>query len=177
MLLNKNLYTFAFSHLQIDDVATTIWRSAAPLKCKIFCWLARRKRLPTNERRFRHHLTPSATCLACPQDEDTGHLLLMCPRAREVWSLFHHDFDSHTFVTFADFWLSRCRSYEETTINTAIAWSIWKRRNALTFNGITEDISLVSRRCIEDIRLWAFRCNTPSSASLLNNWCNGYDPP
>ncbi|XP_051201512.1 uncharacterized protein [Lolium perenne] len=36
----------------IDDVVTTIWRSDAPLKCKIFCWLARRKRLPTNKWRF-----------------------------------------------------------------------------------------------------------------------------
>jgi hypothetical protein len=47
----------------------------------------------------------------------------------------------------------------------------------MTFSGLDEDLSTVSRRCIEDIRLWAFRCNTTSSTSLLNNWCNGHDPP
>ncbi|KAK1667804.1 hypothetical protein QYE76_055963 [Lolium multiflorum] len=82
-LSNKTLYASTFSHLQVDDVATKVWRSAAPLKCKIFCWLARKKRLPTNERRFRHHLNGSATCLACPLDEDTDHLLLLCPRAKQ----------------------------------------------------------------------------------------------
>jgi hypothetical protein len=93
-LSNKNLYASTFSHLQVDDVATKIWRSAAPLKCKIFCWLARKKRLPTNERRFRHHLNGSDTCLACPLDEDTDHLLLLCPRAKQVWRHFHQDFDN-----------------------------------------------------------------------------------
>jgi hypothetical protein len=52
--------------------------------------------------------------------------------------------------------LSCFHSFEESTINTAIAWSIWKRRNALSFNNIVEDLSLVSQRCIEDVRLWAF---------------------
>jgi hypothetical protein len=173
LLTNKNFYSSFFSNLQLDDIATKVWRSAAPLKCKIFCWLARKKRLPTNERRFRHHLGTSATCLSCPGDEDTDHLLLHCPRASEIWRFFHRDFDDHDYATFPDFWLLRCRTYEETTINTAIAWSIWKRRNALTFNGVIEDISMVAQRCLEDIRLWAFRCTTPASSHLLNSWCNG----
>ncbi|KAK1642240.1 hypothetical protein QYE76_060045 [Lolium multiflorum] len=80
-------------HLQTDDVAPMVWRSAAPLKCKIFCWLARKRRLPTNERRFRHHLSTSAACLSCPLDEDTDHLLLFCPQATEVWGHFHRGFD------------------------------------------------------------------------------------
>jgi hypothetical protein len=51
--------------------------------------------------------------------------------------------------------------FEEAAINTAISWSIWKRRNTRTFNGVVDDLSLVSRRCIEDVRIWAYRCNTP----------------
>jgi hypothetical protein len=176
-LSNKCFYVHSFRHLQIDDVATVVWRSAAPLKCKIFCWLARRKRLPTNERRFRHHLTASAACLSCNTVEDTDHLLLFCPRATEVWESFHLGFDPGAYASLSDFCLQHSSSYEEATINTAIAWSIWKRRNALTFNNINEDLSFVTCRCIQDIRLWAFRCNTPSSTSFLNSWCNGYDPP
>jgi hypothetical protein len=176
-LSNKCFYVNSFRHLQIDDVAPTVWRSADPLKCKIFCWLARKKRLPTNERRFRHHLSTSATCLSCPLDEDTDHMLLFCPQATEVWGHFHHNFDPGAYTGFSDFCLQHNCTYEESTINTVIAWTIWKRRNALTFNGVSEDLALVSRRCIEDIRLWAYRCTTPSSTSFLNSWCNGYDPP
>jgi hypothetical protein len=177
MLTNKSFYSRFFSSLQMDDIATKVWRSTALLKCKIFCWLARKKRLPTNERWFRHHLGSSATYLSCPRDEDTHHLLLRCPMASEVWRFFHHDFDDQDYATFQDFWLLRCHTFEETTINTAIAWSIWMRMNALTFNGIIEDISVVTQRCLEDIRLWAFRCTTPASSHLLNSWWNGDDPP
>jgi hypothetical protein len=176
-LSNKCFYVNSFRHLQIDDVAPTVWRSAAPLKCKIFCWLARKRRLPTNERRFRHQLATSAACLSCGLDEDTDHLLLFCPQATDIWGYFHRDFDPDAYTGFSDFCLQRNNTYEESTINTAIAWNIWKRRNALTFNGVTESLALVSRRCIEDIRLWAYRCTTPSSTSFLNSWCNGYDPP
>jgi hypothetical protein len=88
-LSNKNFYDNSFSHLQTDELATAIWRSAAPLKCKVFYWLARRWCLPTNERRFRHNLSPSATCISCPEDGDIDHLLLLCPQAKEVWNFFH----------------------------------------------------------------------------------------
>ncbi|XP_071685447.1 uncharacterized protein [Lolium perenne] len=78
-LSNKSVYTNSFRHLQIEEVAGKVWRSAAPLKCKVFCWLAWKKRLPTNERCFRHQLCNTAACLSCFQHEDTHHLLLTCP--------------------------------------------------------------------------------------------------
>jgi hypothetical protein len=104
-------------------------------------------------------------------------LLLFCPRATEVWDFFHHGFDPADYSNFSDLCLKKSCSYEEATINTAIAWNIWKRRNAQTFNDAVESLSFVTRRCIQDIKLWAFRCNSPSSTSFLNSWCNGYDPP
>ncbi|KAK1698289.1 hypothetical protein QYE76_014986 [Lolium multiflorum] len=145
-LSNKCVYTNSFRHLRIEEAAGKVWGSAAPLKCKIFCWLAWKKRLPTNERRFRHQLSNTAACLSCAQDEDTDHLLLTCPQAREVWNFFFPDFDIGGPSNLTDLWLTKCRSYEETTVNTAIVWNIWKRRNARTFNNIIEDISLVSSR-------------------------------
>jgi hypothetical protein len=99
-----------------------------------------------------------------------------CCSAPDIWGYFHRDFDPDAYTGFSDFCLQRNCTYEESTINTAIAWNIWKRRNALTFNGVTESLALVSRRCIEDVRLWAYRCTTPSFTSFLNFWCNGYDP-
>ncbi|XP_071681019.1 uncharacterized protein [Lolium perenne] len=147
-LSNKGFYSISFRHLQIDDVADKVWRTAAPLKCKIFCWLARKKRLPTNERRFRHHLAPSAACMSCNHDEDTDHLLLLCPRALEVWTFFYSDYATRGVSRMSDLWTSMCRSFEEATITTAILWNVWKRRNARTFNGVDEDLAFVSRSAL-----------------------------
>jgi hypothetical protein len=58
-------------------------------------------------------------------------MLLLCPRAQEVWTFFHRDFGSRSLRYFADIWLAHDHTYVEATINTAIAWTIWKRRNAL----------------------------------------------
>jgi hypothetical protein len=70
------------------------------------------------------------------------------PQAREVWKFFHHDFDDLAIDTFTNLWLLSFRTYEEATINTAILWNIWKRRNALTFNIVVENLATVTRRCL-----------------------------
>jgi hypothetical protein len=40
-----------------------------------------------------------------------------------------------------------------------------------------EALPLIVKRCIQDVRLWAYRCPTEISRSILNSWCNRYDPP
>jgi hypothetical protein len=127
MLSNKDFYTTAFRHLQVDVLASSVWRSAAPLKCKIFCWLAKRRRIPTNARQFWHRLTDSAACLSCGQDEDVDHLLLTCPRALETWSFFNHFHSAPAPSGFLDLLLSYCRDIPEATVTAAIVWNIWKR--------------------------------------------------
>jgi hypothetical protein len=76
VLSNKCFYTNSSRHMQVDTQAGKVWRSAAPLKCKIFCWLARCRHLPTNARRFWHRLMTSACCPGCDLDEDKDHMLL-----------------------------------------------------------------------------------------------------
>jgi hypothetical protein len=63
-----------------------IWRSYAPLKCKIFGWLALKHRLWTSDRRHRHGLQDqTSTCFTCLQEEDTvEHILVQCPYARQT---------------------------------------------------------------------------------------------
>jgi hypothetical protein len=124
MLSNKDFYSLTFRHLPIDELATSVWRSAAPLKCKIFCWLAKRRRLPTNARRFRHGLADSAACPSCSQDEDVDHLLLTYCRAQETWSFFNHLPPDQDLTCFSDLLRFRCRDKAEATITTAVAWSI-----------------------------------------------------
>jgi hypothetical protein len=94
------------------------------LKCKIFCWLAKRQCLPTNEQWFWHSLAGLAACPSCLQDEDVDHLLLRCPRACEAWSFFHLDLVAPDAARFTNLLLERYRSIADSTIHTAIAWNI-----------------------------------------------------
>jgi hypothetical protein len=68
-------------------MAKPIWRSFAPLKCKIFGWLAIRRRLWTSDRRAQHglqdHLDPCGTCLQ--EEDNVDHILSQCLYAKMVW--------------------------------------------------------------------------------------------
>jgi hypothetical protein len=176
-LSNKDFYVNSFRHLLPDDKAKTTWLSAAPLKCKIFTWLMRRRRLPTNERRHRHQLALSAACPSCPCDEDTAHLIVECHRASEVWNHFFPGLVAAFSGDVEDIWspLPQCKAM--TTIKTAIAWNIWKRRNSLVFNARDDSLLQVLHRCVEDLRLWANRFHDCSEAATLNTWCLSFDPP
>lgn len=175
-LSNRDHYANSFRHLLNDEQAKKGWRSFAPLKCKIFLWLAHRRRLPTNTRRFRHNLTTLATCPSCMEDEDVDHLLTSCPKASEVWIHFQTSQKTapHSLQAMLGSWFC---SAKDATISTAIAWNIWKRRNSKVFNNMAEPLPLVIQRCISDIRLWAQRCSNVDSRSTLLSWCNNYDPP
>jgi hypothetical protein len=69
------------------SMAKPIWGSFAPLKCKIFGWLAIKRRLWTSDRRARHSLQdrpdPCATCLQ--EEDNVDHILSQCPYAKLVW--------------------------------------------------------------------------------------------
>lgn len=62
-----------------------IWKSWAPLRVKIFLWLAFRKRHWTNEWRALHSLDVQSECFLCDQaPESIDHILTSCPFTREV---------------------------------------------------------------------------------------------
>lgn len=152
-----------------SSTATSIWRSWAPLKCKIFAWLAGQHRLWTSDRRARHGLqdTPSV-CFTCLQDEDNAeHILVHCVYAREVW---HTCFDTLQLSvttpscndTFVDWWLSSRTGFhgkERRGFDTFIigaAWSLWKQRNARVFNRPDQQKgpSELARGILEEILEW-----------------------
>lgn len=65
-----------------------IWRTWAPLKVKIFLWLALRRRHWTRDRRRRHGLDAQDNCYLCDQDpESINHIVANCSFSREVWFL------------------------------------------------------------------------------------------
>ena len=65
-----------------------IWKTWAPLRVKIFLWLAFRRRHWTADCRARHGLDAREQCYLCDQATETiDHIIACCPYTREVW---HH---------------------------------------------------------------------------------------
>lgn len=67
--------------------AACIWRSWAPLKCKIHAWLAVQHQIWTSDRRSRHGLQDQPSpCYTCLREEDNAeHVHIQCVYARQVW--------------------------------------------------------------------------------------------
>jgi hypothetical protein len=73
-----------------------IWKTWAPLRIKIFLWLAFKRRHRTGDRRRRHGLEARELCYLCDQGEETiDHILDSCPVTREIWYYALHAFSYH----------------------------------------------------------------------------------
>jgi hypothetical protein len=97
--------------------------------------------------------------LSCDQDEDIGHLLPTCPRA--------HRRPGASSTTFS-------RTLRLSASSTSFLLAAVPR----TFGkDVDHPLSTTIRSCIEDVRLWAYRCSTATSSNALYNWCVRFDPP
>lgn len=152
-----------------SPTATAIWRSWAPLKCKIFARFAVQQRLWTSDRGARHGLQDnSSPCYTCLQEEDTvEHIVVQCVYARQVW---HTCFDSlqinvpppNNTDTFVEWWLrarsgfqgKHKRGFDSVVIGAA--WMLWKQRNAKVFNRSEQvkDYRELARATLDEIYDW-----------------------
>lgn len=137
----RSVYSRLCLGLVTSPTAAGIWRSWAPLKCKIFMWLAVQHRLWTSNRRARHGLQDNPSpCYTCLQEEDdVDHILAHCVYAREVWhrcfDLLHINIQCPTQDTsFIDWWLTQRRRLRGKlrrgldTLIIGISWALWKQR-------------------------------------------------
>jgi hypothetical protein len=67
-----------------------IWKSWAPLRVKLFLWLACRRRIWKADCRRRRGLDAHDSCWLCDQAPETvDHLLVNCPTARDLLECVH----------------------------------------------------------------------------------------
>jgi hypothetical protein len=151
------------------SMSRPVWGSFAPMKCKIFAWLALKYRLWTSDRRARHGLQeiPDA-CYTCLQEEDNvDHLLVMCPYARQVWCRVLHSAELQLadpgFTGNLERWWTEARKrlrrvdrkhFDTMVISTA--WTIWRQRNARAFRNDREQktVEQTVNQIRDDFHLW-----------------------
>jgi hypothetical protein len=105
----RSAYQLLHRQLPRRPEARLIWKSWAPLRVKLFMWLACRGRIWTADRRRRRNLDAHELCLLCDQlPESADHLLVTCPVAKEIyWHAFTWARCSCIFgpaVTLRDWW-------------------------------------------------------------------------
>lgn len=156
--------------------AKEIWKTSAPPKVRFFFWLVMHGRCWTAERRHRHGLQDSGSCIFCDQLPETmDHLLIGCNYSKEVWSIFLSKLHLQDVVTVQEemvmAWWLRTRKGVIKQVHKGfdslfflIGWSIWKERNARTFNGATTDPARLARLILDEA--------SPSGASLGTGNCS-----
>lgn len=128
-----------------------IWKAWAPLKVKIFLWLAFRKKHWTADHRARHGLEARQECFLCDQALETiDHLLCACPFAREAWFLICQVVDVQLPPSTPSVcgWWKRlrhaCLPSRRKGMDSLFAltsWELWKERNDRLFRGETKPMA------------------------------------
>ena len=143
------------------------WKTWAPLRIKIFIWLALQDQCWKADRLARRGLPHNDSCVLCDQTtEDMHHLFTSCPFSRQIW----HEVLSWCRSTatipnpdtpFADWWIDTCTSSPTAlrkglcSIIALTAWAIWKHRNGCVFDQRQPSIATLLQSIQEDARLWA----------------------
>ena len=114
-------------------------------KIKVFLWQLCHNSLPSRGTLLRRGIHLDPTCPACLNDiEDTDHIFLHCPKARQVWDLaaVHQwlplfTFSSLTMSIRDHLHELACQKSPHLSRVVLLLWSIWKSRNALIFKNDT----------------------------------------
>lgn len=149
----RSTYNKLYQGLACFALAACIWKSWAPIKCKIFAWLAVQYKILTSNRWARHGLQDlPSPCYKCLQEEDNvDHILMHCGYAREVW---HWSFDHFRLQvqrstlqdTLPTLWTQVCTSFGRQDrcgfnyLVIIIVWSLWKQQNAWVVGRIEQQL-------------------------------------
>jgi hypothetical protein len=128
-----------------------IWRTWAPMRVKIFLWLAFKRRHWTGDRRRRHGLEAREICYFCDQSaESIDHILVTCPFTREIWYHILHTLGKALPPAAQSTlgWWRRLRALfaaeRRAGVDSLFAltcWHLWKERNARCFRETSTSIT------------------------------------
>lgn len=146
--------------------ARQLWKTSAPPRVKLFFWLVMHERCWTAQRRWRHGLQDECSCILCDQaDETMDHIVLGCVYSREVWSICLAKYHLQGLIevhqeNIMSWWVDSRRGLPKVirrafdSLLFLIGWSLWKERNAHTFNGTTRSPVVLAEQIVEEAGLW-----------------------
>jgi hypothetical protein len=146
--------------------ARQLWKTSVPPRVKLFFWLVMYGRCWTAHRRWRHGLQESRSCIIYDQAEETmDHIILGCIFSKEVWSSCLRGFRLQDLVLVREgdimlWWTDPRRRLPKPirrgfdSLFFLVGWTLWKERNARTFNGSPRSVPWLLEVIEEDISMW-----------------------
>jgi len=146
----KSGYTWLLSLMEPTIVITMhhswswIWNLQVSEKYKFFIWLACHNAVPTLSLLHHRHITTSATCGRCNEEEETFmHCVRDCRVSCVIWQKF--GFTSQDFFAnnCAHDWIKSGSKGPRPAIFFASLWWLWRHRNQTCFNNDTWSITRI----------------------------------
>ena len=163
----KSVYLAHFKTKTTCDVAEAIWKSWAPMKCKLAMWLFIRGRVWTADRLARKGLPHNVKCAFCnTAGENVQHLFLGCAVVNIIWG------HMLTWCTLQQLtptpqdnlkeWWVHARNTVDGKIRNRfdslvmmVAWMIWRERNKRVFDKIAKSTSVLIELMKQEAKQWA----------------------
>ena len=150
------------------------WGSCAPPWVQFFAWLLVHERIQCKANLARRKILPDDTCELCGRCPETVvHLLFFCDFAASFWRALGFDIP-------ADMEAKNIRDLPRPihigkmhydTFILVCCWSLWKRRNGITFRQETMTLRQTLQECKREAKTWS--CRLPcTDQSLGDHWCN-----
>ncbi|KAK1652860.1 hypothetical protein QYE76_070665 [Lolium multiflorum] len=151
------------------------WANFAPLKVKVFFWIARHGNTRTRAMLHRHGILSTACCPFCNSKEDLLHLFFRCPRLGPWFA----GLGAHAATSATDL-AEGCASLAAAhrglvppvrhTLVLLTLWIIWKSRNRMVFDAQRlrprQMFSLLASQC----GLWLHRLPRCHSRQPVDTW-------
>lgn len=157
---SKSAYRAFFIGSIRFSCAEDIWRARVPLKCKIFVWLAIRRRCWTTDRLRRRGLPNQGVCVFCGHVQETiDHLLLGCAMTAQVWAWFLKQVGFRQ-PSLQDHWLAvksyvpKQRRKDLGLCLIPVCWMIRKERNQMIFNNKANTTYQIFVLTLSEHRTW-----------------------
>ncbi|CAH9127293.1 unnamed protein product [Cuscuta epithymum] len=133
-----------------------LWELKIPPKIKYFLWQVLDGSLPSLVNLVRKGVPIQNSCKICLQGEETSeHALRSCPRAAEVW--MEAGIATGNGEVTLEVWLQNLLSVPDKEKRCKVAmlvWGLWKRRNALVWEGNWQSSASVISSCSSMLLAW-----------------------
>ncbi|WZY72848.1 hypothetical protein YC2023_005088 [Brassica napus] len=157
-----------------------VWFKGAIPKHAFTMWVANYDRLPTRARLASWGLAIPVTCPFCSSyPESRDHLFLSCQFTNDIWSLVFPRCSSpaRSFANWAELlaWIREPRSRRKLLLrklaSQALIFHLWKQRNNLVHNNISQPYSVVFRALDREMRnIISSRRSNKHFRSLMVLW-------
>ncbi len=164
---SRSAYTFLTDSGVNDGKINFMWKADAPLRVKLFLWLAARNRLFTADTLAKRGWPGPSVCMFCFRSEETlQHILFECAFALSLWCRIiscRLASSTHMHAIAGDLsarWrlLRSQRSTDDRDLLdlafAATCWELWKERNARIFNNRQASTPDLEGRVIAAVNMW-----------------------